>query len=214
MKAIFITIYLILIFSNVSYAKPYYEFTKKELKNKKIGIFGSFKCYESHMLPAIEFFEKNKSQNVSFPIKSKIVDHQEDFIKFIKDAHIKEKIDIKCKNLRAEAYQRCAESFEKELQQAVFDKTRNNIDMVYVMNPKTCNIGFGTASEIGYVLGVNDTRNDFVNFFKNHNLDYLSKEQKQKLIEDLNSQTFFQKQIQIHSSDEPATSHIRFYCKY
>lgn len=138
-------------------AKTFDKFTKKELNNKQIAIFGSFQCYESHFKPAMKYF-KSQGATILAPIDSEIIDLKEDFIKFVKDEHIAKDIEKHCNHLLGKEYTKCAESFEKKLQQAVFDKTRKHADMVYIINNDNCKIGKGTASELGYVIALNDVR--------------------------------------------------------
>ena len=136
MKIIKIMIINLIILTNIAFAKPYYEFTEKELKGKKIALFGSFMCYDT-FIEVMDYFE-SKGAKILCPIRSKIVDIDADF-RLFKDDNLINKT-------------------EKELQQTVFDKTRQYADIVYVVNGNHCKIGLGTASEIGYTVALNDIR--------------------------------------------------------
>lgn len=142
MKTLIKILFVLLCTQSVS-AKDYRQFTRQELQGKNIVIIGSFrKCYRE-IIKIIDDFH-SKGAHVLAPIKSKIVDENADFVLFKDDDPSKS---------------------EKELQQAVFDKMQK-ADMVYIFNARYCKgidfkgnyIGIGTASEIGYVLALNDFR--------------------------------------------------------
>lgn len=136
-------IFCLLCFSNKSFSKEYTLFKKKEIDQKQIVIIGSFKKCYAEIREVINHFEKLGGK-VLAPIKSEIVDPTADFVLFKDDDITKS---------------------EKELQQSVFDKI-NVADFVYVMNPRYCgnidfhinHIGIGTASEVGYIIGLNHLR--------------------------------------------------------
>lgn len=172
MRIVLIIIFLI-INNKISFSKPYYEFTEKELKGKKISLFGSFKCYDE-FIKAMDYFE-SKGAKILCPIRSKIVDINADF-RLFKDDDIKNKT-------------------EKELQQVVFDKTREYADIVYVVNSNNCLIGLGTSGEIDYVIAINDLRNKNI-FFK------------------LLFKIFGIKEKKVYCAEKPQSSHIKLFCEY
>lgn len=188
--------------------------------SKHIVLFGSFQCYTDYFKPAMKYF-KSQNWQVDAPIDSEIVDLKEDFIKFVKDEHIAKDIEKHCNHLLGKEYTKCAESFEKKLQQAVFDKTRKHADIAYIINKDHCHIGIGTASETGYVLGVNDTRNDYnKSIFIFHILciimliclPFCKLSARQALLLMIVWGTFqYAKQIKLYSTEEATKSHIRFF---
>ena len=143
MKILLIIILNLIVLSNNVFAKPYWEFTEKELKGKKVSLFGSFTCYDT-FIKVMNHFE-SKGAKILCPIRSKIVDINADF-RLFKDDDVKHKT-------------------EKELQQAVFDKTRKYADIVYIVNGEDCKIGLGTASELGYTIALNDLKNKKIKIY-------------------------------------------------
>lgn len=128
---------------NKIYTKKYTDFTKNEVMNKKIGLYGSFKCY-AEFIERMNYFESMGAE-VLFPIRSKgIVNLNVNFRLFKEDD---------------------ASKTPKQLQQGVFDKTRKYADIIYIVNPTNCIIGDGTASEIGYVLALNDIRSKQIKIY-------------------------------------------------
>jgi hypothetical protein len=205
MKILIILSCYIVIFANTIYSKPYYEFTEAELKGKKVSLFGSFTCYET-FIEVMDYFE-SKGAKILCPIRSKIVDINADF-RLFKDDHLSNKT-------------------EKELQQVVFDKTRKYADIVYIVNGENCRLGIGTASEVGYVLALNDIRNakihiSVINYIKNkiYKMDKNSLLVKIVLkIKDTSFVKYIIKHLKIKNIDvlcweKPNASHIRFFCKY
>lgn len=143
MKILVIIILNLLVLSNNVFAKPYWEFTEKELKGKKVSLFGSFTCYDT-FIKVMNHFE-SKGAKILCPIRSKIVDINADFRLFKAD-------DVKHKT-------------ENELQQEVFNKTRKYADIVYIVNGEGCKIGLGTASEMGYTIALNDLKNKKIKIY-------------------------------------------------
>lgn len=143
MKILLIIILNLIVLSNNVFAKPYWEFTEKELKGKKVSLFGSFICYDT-FIKVMNHFE-SKGAKILCPIRSEIVDINADFRLFKAD-------DIKHKT-------------EKELQQEVFNKTRKYADIVYIVNGEGCKIGLGTASEMGYTIALNDLKNKKIKIY-------------------------------------------------
>lgn len=130
--------FLLFAFSNIadySSSKPYSKFTKQELNGKSIALFGCFQCY-SDFIKVMDHFEAMGAK-ILCPIRSEVINPNADFILFKDD-------DMTNKT-------------EKQLQQSVFDKTRKYADIVYIVN-ENCDVGLGTSSEVGYVLGLNDMR--------------------------------------------------------
>jgi hypothetical protein len=125
---------IFVLLGNEVVAKPYWEFTKKELNGKNIALFGCFQCY-SDFIKVMDYFE-SQGAKILCPIRSEVIDDKADFVLFKDDDTTKT---------------------ERELQQSVFDKTRKYADIVYVVNEK-CEVGLGTSSEVGYVLALNDMR--------------------------------------------------------
>lgn len=132
-----------ILLNNIVFAKPYWEFTEKELKGKQVSLFGSFTCYDT-FIKVMDHFESNGAK-ILCPIRSKIIDINADY-RLFKDDDIKHKT-------------------EKELQQAVFNKTKNYADIVYIVNGENCKIGLGTASELGYTIALNDLQNKKIQIY-------------------------------------------------
>jgi hypothetical protein len=128
-------------------AKPYYEYTKKDLWGLRTGVYFSFtKCMQEG-LEVVKHLEKCGA-TVMFPIKSDVVDVDTGFVFLIKDMD--------------------SNKTPKELQQTVLDKT-NKAHFIYLANFNKClsfktkeDVDFGecfiggaAAMETGYAVGKN-----------------------------------------------------------